>query len=232
LKVNELAGTMYRLITLSGGKPLLNVHQLITGSIATNTYIVFCQDGGEAIIIDPAGSEQEIIRFVQAHNLSVKGILLTHGHADHLGAVEILRHHFSSPVWIHAGDAAMLENPELNLSAFMGKRLTVHAAERLLSNGDVLTIDGVLLNVLHTPGHTPGGICLVGPGCVFSGDTLFAGSVGRTDFPGGNMESLIEGINKHLMILDDHVKVFPGHGPQTSIGKERLQNPFLQREGR
>ncbi|HEX2953989.1 MAG TPA: MBL fold metallo-hydrolase [Bacillota bacterium] len=210
----------------------MNIHHLVTGPLATNTYIVFCQKGGEAVIIDPAGSDQEIIDFIKENNLSVKIILLTHGHADHLGAVKILRQEYSAPVWIHAGDAAMLGNPELNLSAFLGQPLELRPADRLLSNGDVITIDGLILNVSHTPGHTPGGICLIGPGCVFSGDTLFAGSVGRTDFPGGNMDDLIAGIHKHLMILADHIKVFPGHGPQTTIGKERYQNPYLQREGR
>lgn len=208
----------------------MNIHHMVTGSMSTNTYILFNQKGGESIIVDPAGSEQEIESFIQNENLSVNGILLTHGHVDHIRGVEILRQKFTAPVWIHAGDTAMLPNPEINLSAFLGESVEVAPADRVLADGDVIHLDETLLNVCHTPGHTPGGICLIGPGCVIAGDTLFAGNVGRTDLPGGDMHALMESIQKNLMVLADHILVFPGHGPQTSIGKERRYNPFLRGE--
>ncbi|MGI5871093.1 MAG: MBL fold metallo-hydrolase, partial [Bacillota bacterium] len=131
-------------------------------------------------------------------------------------------------VWIHAGDAEMLTNPSLNLSVWIGAPIQLPPADRLLADGDTIWLDNILLTVRHTPGHTRGGICLVGPNLVFTGDTLFCGSVGRTDFPGGNMNELINGIRRHLLVLDDNYRVFPGHGPQSTIGRERLSNPFLQ----
>ena len=205
----------------------MNIQHLVTGAMAVNTYILYHSNEGEALIVDPGGSEDQIVEAIKEKGLKPLGILLTHGHADHIAGVEKLRNMLSIPVWIHAGDAAMLGNPQLNLSALINEPLEVSPAQRLLSDGDVICIDDQLLTVRHTPGHTPGGICLVGTNLVLTGDTLFAGSIGRTDFPGGDTETLIGGIHQHLLSLDDSCRVFPGHGPLTFIGKERQQNPFL-----
>lgn len=206
----------------------MKIHSMTVGPMAVNTYLVASDIGGEALIIDPAGSEKQILKVVQDQKFKVKAILLTHGHADHIAGVEKIVKTAKFPVWIHAGDAAMLSNPALNLSALMGTTIQLPPADRLLADGDVIWLDNIILTVRHTPGHTKGGICLVGPNVVFTGDTLFCGSIGRTDFSGGDMDALLGGIRRHLMVLDDNYRVFPGHGPQTSIGRERLQNPFLQ----
>lgn len=205
----------------------MNIQHLVTGPMAVNTFIVYTGPDGEALVVDPGGSVEKIQEMVAASRLTVRAIFLTHGHADHIGGVQELRKVWKTPVWIHAGDAPMLGNPELNLSAMVGPRLELEPAERLLADGDAICLEDKLLTVRHTPGHTPGGVCLVGPNFVLTGDTLFAGSIGRTDLPGGNMEQLMEGIERYLMVLDDNFRVFPGHGPITFIGKERRQNPFL-----
>lgn len=204
------------------------IRSLVTGSMGVNTYVVTSDQAGEALIIDPSGSEEQILKLVDELHLKVKAILLTHGHADHIAGVERLVRQAKWQVWIHAGDAEMLTNPSLNLSVWIGAPIQLPPADRLLADGDTIWLDNILLTVRHTPGHTRGGICLVGPNLVFTGDTLFCGSVGRTDFPGGNMNELINGIRRHLLVLDDNYRVFPGHGPQSTIGRERLSNPFLQ----
>lgn len=209
----------------------MNIQHLVTGPMAVNTYIVYTQQGGEAIIVDPGGSTEKILELINASTLKVQGVFLTHGHADHIGGVQELRKALKIPVCIHPGDAPMLVNPSLNLSTLVGPPLELDPAERLLADGEVICLDDKMMTVRHTPGHTPGGICLIGPNFVLTGDTLFAGSVGRTDLPGGDMEQLMDGIYRGLMVLDDNFRVFPGHGGTTFIGKERRQNPFLMQGG-
>jgi glyoxylase-like metal-dependent hydrolase (beta-lactamase superfamily II) len=158
----------------------------------------------------------------------VIAIINTHGHADHIMANSKIREATKAPLYIHAADAPMLLSARLNLSQFLGADYTCQQADKLLADGDSIKVGEFQLKAAHTPGHTPGGISLITDGAVFSGDTLFAESVGRTDFPGGSQSQIVESIKSKLIVLDDAVKVLPGHGPATTIGWERSHNPFIQ----
>lgn len=208
----------------------MKIIKLEVGNLGTNCYIVYCEKSLEAAIIDPGGNADEIMRMVRRENLTVKYLILTHGHADHIMGLAEVRKATGAPVLIHEADNKMLTNASLNLSGFMGPGFTTHQADQTLCQGDVIQFGTVKFIVRHTPGHTPGGISLVGEGLVISGDTLFTESVGRTDFPGGSHQQLIHSIQEQLMTLSDDTKVLPGHGPETTIGWERKMNPFIQAE--
>lgn len=192
-----------------------------------NCYVV-SDDTGEGVVIDPGGMAKEILAYIREAKLSIKAVLDTHGHCDHIGANDAIRDATEAPLYIHKEDAAMLSNMRLNLSAFMGFKALSRPAEHLLSEGDKISFGQTELEVIHTPGHTKGGICFVGDGVAFTGDTLFAGSIGRSDFPGGSEVELIGNIKKKLLALPDETKVYAGHGPSSEIGWERKCNPYLQ----
>jgi glyoxylase-like metal-dependent hydrolase (beta-lactamase superfamily II) len=192
-----------------------------------NCYVV-SDDTGEGVVIDPGGMASTILAYIREAKLSIKAVLNTHGHCDHIGADDAIRDATEAPLYIHKEDAPMLGDVKLNLSAFMGFRALARPAEHLLSEGDVISFGQSKLEVLHTPGHSKGGVCFVGDGVVFTGDTLFAGSIGRSDFPGGSEVELIGNIKKRLLVLPDDMKVYSGHGPSSEIGWERKCNPYLQ----
>ena len=154
-------------------------------------------------------------------------ILLTHGHFDHIGAVKELKEQTGAQAAIHSDDAEMLVNPEKNLSYFVGKNSVQCPADIMVENGRVVKIGNMKLTAVHTPGHTRGGLSYMTDKILFTGDTLFEGSVGRTDFPGGNSKILMQSIHNRLMVLDDEMLIYPGHGRISSIGRERAFNPFL-----
>ncbi|MDU4960640.1 MAG: MBL fold metallo-hydrolase [Sporomusaceae bacterium] len=206
----------------------MKIRRLEVGALGTNCYIAWCEQTRQAIVIDPGGDADQILAVIQQENLAVAFIVNTHGHADHIGALTQVRQETGAPVLIHQADAAMLTSSSQNLSAYMGPGLTCQPADRMIREGDVIRFGNAALTVLETPGHTPGGICLKGEGVVFSGDTLFAESIGRTDFPGGSYSQLIRHIREKLLILPDDWVVYPGHGPETTIGWERKMNPFIQ----
>lgn len=206
----------------------MKVITLMVGNLATNCYIACCEKTGEAAVIDPGGSAGDILAAINSEGLKVKYIINTHGHADHILANLQLKEATGAPILIHEADAAMLTSAQLNLSVYVGGKAVCGPADRLLKEGDIISFGEVNLTVLHTPGHTPGGISLYAGDVVFSGDTLFAESVGRSDFPGGSHSQLINSIKEKLMVLDDAVRVLPGHGPETRIGWERKDNPFIQ----
>jgi glyoxylase-like metal-dependent hydrolase (beta-lactamase superfamily II) len=206
----------------------MKVIQLEVGSLGTNCYIAYCENTKKAVIIDPGGDAAKILAAVSREGLSVEAIINTHGHADHVLANVKVQEATGAPLWIHSADADMLGSGSRNLSAFLGGATSCGKADRLLADGEVLPVGEFSLTVLHTPGHTPGGISLWFDKTVFVGDTLFAESIGRTDFPGGSYSQLINSIKTKLMSLDDEVKAYPGHGPATTIGWERRQNPFIQ----
>ena len=206
----------------------MKIIQLEVGSLGTNCYIAYCENTKKAVIIDPGGDAAKILAAVSREGLLVEAIINTHGHADHVLANVKVQEATGAPLWILSADADMLGSGSRNLSAFLGGATSCGKADRLLADGEVLPIGDFTLTVLHTPGHTPGGISLLFDKTVFVGDTLFAESIGRTDFPGGSYSQLLESIKTKLMVLDDETKVYPGHGPATTIGWERRQNPFIQ----
>ena len=206
------------------------LERLVVGPFEVNCYIFGEDKTKEVFVIDPGEDFPLIWDRIQEADYKVKGIVLTHGHADHIGAVTELKNRTQAPIFIHSEDKEMLTDPKLNHSLFFGFSITAPQADKLLKEGDILSIGNLTLKVIHTPGHTPGGICLEYAKILFSGDTLFAGSIGRTDFSGSSFQSLINSIKKKILILPDEITIYPGHGPFSSIGEERAYNPFLQED--
>jgi len=203
------------------------VEKLVVGPFASNCYIVGSQSNKEGMIIDPGDEAKQILKRVKDLELDIKFIVLTHGHIDHTGALKEVREVTGAKVAIHADDAKSLKVQ--SLSRIFGLSYpTPPPPDRLLKDGDSIDVGGMHFEVLHTPGHTPGGICLLGEGVVFSGDTLFNYGIGRTDLPGGNYSQLMNSLQTRLMTLPDNTVVYPGHGAATTISAERKGNPFLR----
>jgi glyoxylase-like metal-dependent hydrolase (beta-lactamase superfamily II) len=199
----------------------------ILGPLEVNTYLIYEKNASDAILIDPAENSDTLVRRLNELNFSQLTIFLTHGHADHICGVDFFKKKFpGSKVAISVADAPMLPDPGLNLSLYIGDAITVSEPDQTLNDGDLLSTGGISGVVRAIPGHTPGGMVLIFENMVFSGDTLFAGSVGRSDFPGGNGKDLIEGIKNSIFSLSDR-PVFPGHGPETTIATEKKSNPFF-----
>jgi glyoxylase-like metal-dependent hydrolase (beta-lactamase superfamily II) len=207
--------------------PGVLIDSLVVTDFAVNCYLVKCQKTGQGAVIDPGGDAPEILALVKKHHIDVQCILITHGHGDHIMAVPELKAKTNAPVCIHPADAACLTDPDQNLSQAFGFPFTTPSADRLLNDGDTICVGELTLEVIHTPGHTPGGITLRLDQWLFTGDTLFAGSVGRSDFPGGSHRELISSIKNKLMTFDDRMVVLPGHERFSTIGQERNGNPFL-----
>lgn len=198
------------------------------GAIGANCYLFACMETKKAVIIDPGADGKKIYRWVLEKGLKVEYILITHGHVDHIGAVDELRTLLGDVlVGIHTADAEMLTDGRKNLSSYVGSNLVLRSADFLLQDGQEITIGKEKLTVISTPGHSPGCVCFLSREGLFSGDTLFAGSIGRTDFPGGSFDQLIKGVKEKLLILPEDTRVLPGHGEETSIGEEKRDNPFL-----
>ena len=204
-----------------------SVKSFEVGPVAANCYILKDNDSNEGMVIDPGGNPDKILTAIKEMGVEVKLIALTHGHFDHIGGLDKVKNALNVPVAIHEADGEMLTDAKKNLSAFVGAPGEMEKADVLLKDGDNISFGGCSLKVIHTPGHTPGGVCFYGGGALFSGDTLFAGSVGRTDFPGSSTEDILDSIRNRLAKVSDATKVFPGHGPVSTMGIERETNPFF-----
>ncbi len=203
------------------------IKKLVVGPFASNCYIIVSESNKEGMIIDPGADAEEILKNVKDLELSIKSIVLTHGHIDHIGALKEVKETTGAEVAIHTDDTKSLQ--ERSAGRVFGLSYPPPPPpDRLLKGGDSIDIGDLHLLVLHTPGHSPGGICLLGEGVVFSGDTLFNYGIGRYDLPGGSGSQLMNSIHTKLMILPDNTIVYPGHGPDTTIGTERRGNPFLR----
>lgn len=203
------------------------LERLQVGSLDTNCYILGDEDTGEAMVIDPGAEGEKILDLLNKLDLEIKYIINTHGHHDHIGANEFLMENSEAELLIHRDDAEHLVNPEYNLSFFSQENITGPEADRCLVEGEQVECGVWDLEVLHTPGHTPGGIILLGNGKLFAGDTLFAMGVGRTDFPNGSRQKLMNSIQEKIIPLTDDLEVYPGHGPTGGLGEIKASNPFL-----
>ena len=195
----------------------------------SNCYIIGCEETREGAIVDPGADAKRILKKVEELGLKIVAVILTHGHIDHIGALSDVREATGAPVMIHADDAPQLTDAGKNLSVYVGSKVSTKAADRLLQDNDKIEVGKITLEVIHTPGHTRGGISIkCAPEILITGDTLFAGSIGRSDFPGGNHAQLISSIKTRLLIFPDETRVYPGHGPSSTIGEEKRFNPFLR----
>lgn len=210
----------------------MKIDQLILGAYETNCFVLRSSETStDCLIIDPGLGIDELVVFLEEDGLNPVAVVLTHGHIDHIAGVAVLRGRFPDiKVYVHKLDANMLTEPHANLSAMTGESFSIEPADFILEERDEIEQVGIKLSILHTPGHTPGGISLYSKedGVVFVGDALFADSVGRTDFPGGSMAQLIKGIKEKLLALPDETVVYPGHGPITKIAREKQFNQYLR----
>jgi hydroxyacylglutathione hydrolase len=200
------------------------VDRLEVGPLAANCYIITHIATKDACLIDPGGEPKRISDFIKKNGLTPKFIINTHGHGDHI----LGNGYFGVPVYIHRLDKDFLTDPGLNLSGMFGLSLKTPKASKLLEDEDKVRLNSLEFEILHTPGHTPGGISVKLDGVVFTGDTLFAGSVGRTDLPDGDERGLLDSIRKKLFTLDEETVIYPGHGQESTIGIEKESNPFFK----
>jgi glyoxylase-like metal-dependent hydrolase (beta-lactamase superfamily II) len=205
----------------------LIIKTLVVGPIMANSFVLGCEETHEAAVIDPGDEADRILLALAESDLSLKYIINTHGHLDHVAANKRLKEITGAPILIHPLDAPMLNQVASSAAAWGIRAENSPPPDRELEDGDNVTFGNVSLKVIHTPGHTPGGISLYTDREVFVGDTLFAGSIGRTDFPGGSFETIKKSIRQKLFALDDDLTVYPGHGPTTTIAEERRTNPFV-----
>ena len=218
----------------------MQVRALTVGPFGVSCYVVSegagarADDDQPAMVVDPGSEAERILEVVRRDALRVVLIVNTHGHGDHIGANQAMKAAFPEAVLaVHREAAALLADPVRNLSAAFGYRATSPPPDRLLRDGDTLQVGGLIFEVMHVPGHSPGGICLGrravddDPPALFTGDALFAGGIGRTDFPDSHHASLMRGLRERILAWPDETVVYPGHGPATTIGQERRSNPFL-----
>ncbi|MCD7974787.1 MAG: MBL fold metallo-hydrolase [Phascolarctobacterium sp.] len=206
----------------------MKIYCLEVGMLATNCYIAVNEKLKEGVILDPGADANAILKQVEKLGIKITAIFITHGHSDHIMALNEVREKTGACVYISREDADMLTKADRNLSMFIGETIECAPAEKFYSDGDVIEEAGLKFDVLATPGHTKGGVCLKYGDIVFCGDTVFCESIGRIDFPGGSYLELLQSIRNKLLPLDDETKLLPGHGPATTVGWERRRNPFLQ----
>ncbi|MGH7530803.1 MAG: MBL fold metallo-hydrolase [Gemmatimonadales bacterium] len=198
------------------------------GTFAENAYLVVDEAAGECAVVDPGEDAGLILHKVGETGAHAAAIWLTHAHLDHVVGVARVAGETGAPVWLHPGDRPLYDAVSTQAAAFgLAAPPRLPEPDEAFTHGGEVAVGSLRFGVRHAPGHSPGSVCLVGPGVVFSGDVLFAGSIGRTDLPGGDFETLIRSIERELLSLPDDTIVYSGHGPATTIGHERRANPFL-----
>lgn len=202
------------------------IYSLTVGPLESNCFLVVSPIGRQALLIDPGSEPNRIYDWCLLHQADVKMILNTHCHGDHIGANGPLKERFGVPWGVHEKEGDFLTDPLLNLSAYF-EPVTSPPADFFVQPGTFLDWEGPPVKVLHTPGHSPGSLCFLGDGWVICGDVLFRGGIGRTDFPGSDLQQLLKSIREKLLVLDPETAVYPGHGPATTIGHEIENNPFI-----
>lgn len=198
------------------------------GMIGTNCYIAVNEETNAGVVVDPGGDSDKILNVIKKHDIKIEAIFITHGHSDHIMGLDEVRKATGAKVYISKADEPMLKDADRNLSMFIGQNKTFAGADENFTDGQELVVAGIKFKILATPGHTPGGVCILADNVVFCGDTVFAESIGRTDLPGGSYEDIIKSIKDKILPLADNVQLLPGHGPATTVGWERRRNPFLQ----
>jgi len=205
----------------------MQIETLVVGPLQVNCFLLACEKTRQALVVDPGDEAERILQAIRENGLELKMVVNTHGHFDHIGGNRFLVEQTGAELLIHEEDLSALRRAREH-AAIYGMSVTPSPEPaRLLQGGETLALGEIELQVLHTPGHSPGGICLLADGHLFSGDTLFAGSVGRTDLPGGDHATLVEGIRRQLISLPEATVVHPGHGPDTTIGREKRVNPYV-----
>jgi hydroxyacylglutathione hydrolase len=204
------------------------IKRLVVGSLSANCYVVGSEATREGLVIDPGGNAEDIFQAIRDSGLDIKTIVLTHGHSDHIAALYDIKDRTGAKVAIHSADAEFLHGRGSFSTMFGISYKTPNPPDRLLKEGDIIDIGGLHFSVLHTPGHTPGSICLLSDDKVFTGDTLLYRGIGTTLMPGSSRRQLIDSIRNRLLVLPDKTTVYPGHGRETTIGAERQNNPFLR----
>ncbi len=201
---------------------------LTVGQLQANCYIFVCDETGIGVVIDPGDESEKIVNLIQGEAFKILYIINTHVHLDHTGANKEVKRSTGAKILVHQEDADMLEMGRYDLSFAKQEMFVSFTIDRRLVDNEIIKFGMQKLKVIHTPGHTPGGICLLGKDVLFTGDTLFNNSIGRYDLPGGDREALKNSLKKKLLVLDDNLTILPGHGPFSSLGEEKKNNLLLQ----
>ncbi len=206
----------------------MEIIRLPAGVYAANCYIIYSESSGEGILVDPGGDADDILKIIEDKEINIKYILLTHGHGDHIGGVQDIREALKPIVGIHKEDKEMVENADINLSSQMPGKPVEFQPDIVLEDGDIIKFGELEAEIIHTPGHTRGSISIRVGSNLLTGDTLFNCSIGRTDLPGGDFDTIIGSIKNKLLVYPDDYIIYTGHGIPSKIGKEKRANPFLR----
>ena len=206
----------------------MKIETVVVGALETNCYLAYCEKTRKCAVVDPGAEPEKIFRAIAELSLEPVTLINTHGHIDHIGANRDIKDRFDIPLRIHEADVHLLKNALLSEIAFLLNAKTSPDPDSFLQEGDEVRIGESRLRVLLTPGHSPGSVSLLGEGVLLSGDTLFYGGVGRTDLPGGSWDELVRSIQERIFTLDGQTRVYPGHGPHTSVDQEMDANPYVR----